>query len=194
MAAASLAAFAAAAEEPKPAAVETVSSRLLIARATGLMQNLQAGKFSSILDEMHHPPQDTKEVITEDRRALSVALQYLATRFGKLESYELAQAPVECVCVSLAMGPDEYWSQLPESDRGGVVTFTSRHAKIQSAIVRLTETRTGGGWLRSIEFGVPTTVPGAEDQLTRIVRDMIGRMEAVTRKPKSSKPPAPQPE
>lgn len=187
------AAFAAAAEEPKQALAQTAAGRLLIARATVVLQNLQAGRFSPVLDEMHHPPQETEAVLTDDRRALSVALQYLVSRFGKLESYELVQEPVECACLALAMAADAYWSKLPESDRGGAVTFATRHAKIESGIVRITETKTGGGWLRSIEFGVPATTPGATDQLTRIARGMVERMQAVTRKPKPKAPP-PQPE
>lgn len=156
------------------------------------MQYFEAGVFSAILDQMHHPPQDSETAVADDRRAISVALQFLATRFGRLESYELAQAPVDCFCVSLAMGRPEYWSGLPESDRGDVVTFATRHAKIQSSIVRLTETRAGGGWIRSIEIGVPTTVPEAKDQIANIARAMAERMDAATRKPKSANPPSPE--
>lgn len=189
--AAGLVVLAASAQEPK-AVPASRPGRQLIARGTAVMASLESGVFSPILDQMHHPPGYADTEIAEDRRAISAALQFLSARFGKLESYELRSEPVECLCISLAMGPDEYWAQVPESDRGGAVAFTSRYAKMQSAIVRITETNRGGGWIRSLEFGVPPTLPGAKDQITRITRDMISRMQAVTRKPKSSTPPEPQ--
>jgi hypothetical protein len=189
--AALLAAFTAAAAEPK--AVQAPGPQQ-IARATLVMQNLQIGNFSPILDQMHYPPEYTEAENTDDRRAISVAFQFLSTRFGKLESFELAQEPVDCVCVSLSMGSDEYWSQPDGTARGAGVAFASRHAKVHAVIVRITETNLGRGWIRSIEFGVPATVPGAKDQVTRIARDMVSRMQAVTRKPKSSNAPAPKPE
>src|SRR5262249_46331861 len=115
-------------------------------------------------------------------------------RFGKLESFELSKEPVECVCVALAMGPDEYWAKVDQTDRGPSVAFATRHAKMHDAIVRITETTAGKGWIRSIEFGLPPTVRGANDQVTRIAHEMVSRMQAVTRKPKGASAPAPKPE
>ena len=135
---------------------------------------------------MHHPPEYTEAENADDRRAISVAFQFLSSRFGKLESYELAQEPVDCVCVSLAHGGGRVLVEdRRRRDRGAAVAFASRHAKIHAAIVRITETNRGGGWIRSIEFGLPATVPGAKDQVTRMARDMVSRMKAATRKPKS---------
>ncbi|HXK23470.1 MAG TPA: hypothetical protein VMS55_12420 [Myxococcota bacterium] len=188
---AGLAAFAAAAEEP---AAPKAPSPQQVARGTLVMKNLEIGSYSPILDQMHHPATDTEAENAEDRRAISVAFQFLSTRFGKLEGFELAQGPVDCVCVSLGMGPDEYWAKDAETDRGAAVAFTTRYSKIHAGIVRITETNRGRGWIRSIEFGVPPTVPGAKEQVTRITREMIARMQSVTRKPKSGSAPAPKPE
>ena len=186
-----LAVVAAGAEEPK---APPAPGPQLIARGTFVMKSLAVGDFSPILDQMHHPPGNDEGENTDDRRAISVAFQFLSTRFGALEGYELAQGPVDCICVSLAMGGDEYWAKDAETDRGASVAFTTRHAKIHAGIVRITDTNRGQGWMRSIEFGIPSTVPGAKDQMTRIAREMVSRMDAVTRKPKGASAPAPKPE
>jgi hypothetical protein len=188
-----LAAFAAAAQEPKEAPKRPPNPRL-VQRGTYVMENLKSGNFSAILDQMQHPPTYTKEELAEDRRAISVALQFLSSGFGRLESYALSAEPVESYSVSLAMGPPEYWAQIPETELGSGITFTSRHAKVGSAIVRITEAYTESeGWIRSLEFGIPATVPGARDRMTRLAREMVSRMESATRKPKPKTPP-PQPE
>jgi hypothetical protein len=186
-----LAALAAAAEEPK---TPSAPGPQLIARGNFVMKHLEVGDFSPILDQMHHPSHYTESENADDRRAISVAFQFLSTRFGKLEGYEIAQGPVDCVCVSLAMGPDEYWAKDAETDHGAAVAFTTRNAKIHAGIVRIIDTNRGQGWMRSIEFGIPSTVPGATDQMTRIAREMVSRMDAVTRKPKGTNAPAPKPE
>ncbi|HEX5066759.1 MAG TPA: hypothetical protein VFY49_11645 [Myxococcota bacterium] len=186
-----LLAVAAAAEEPK---APPAPSPQLIARGTFVMRSLESGDFSTILDQMHHPTGNDEGENIDDRRAISVAFQFLSTRFGALEGYELAQGPVDCMCVSLAMGTEEYWAKDAETDHGAAVAFTTRHAKISAGIVRITQTNRGQGWMRSIEFGVPATAPGAKDQMTRIAREMFSRMQAVTRKPKGTNTPAPKPE
>jgi len=186
-----LAALAAAAEAPK---APPAPGPQLIARGTFVMKSLEVGDFSPILDQMHYPSQYTESEHADDRRAVAVAFQFLSTRFGKLEGYELAEGPVDCVCVSLAMGPDEYWAKDADTDHGAAVAFTTRHAKIHGGIVRITETNRGQGWMRSIEFGISPTVPGAKDQMTRIAREMVSRMDAVTRKPKGTSAPAPKAE
>jgi len=194
LAAASLAAFATAAAEPQ-AAPKRPPSRQLIARGTFVMESLKSGTFAPILDQMQHPPTYTKEELAEDRRAVSVALQFLSSRFGKLESYELLPEPVEAYSVSIAMGPPEYWSQVPKTELGPGIAFASRHAKIGSVTVRITDAYTeSDGWIYSLEFGIPTTVPGASDRITQIARDMVTRMDSAIRKPKPKSSPAPAPQ
>jgi len=184
-----LAVFAAVAEEP---AAPKAPSPQLVARTTLVMKDLESQNYSRILDQMHHATTDTAAENAADRRSIAAALQLLSTRFGKLEGYELAQARDACVCVSLSMASDEYWAKDAETDHGAVVAFTTRHAKMHAGIVRITETNRGRDWIRSIEIGVPPTVPGANDQMTRIARELIERMHTVTRKPKDpNAPPKP---
>jgi hypothetical protein len=187
-----LVAFAAAAQPqgpPKPP-----PSPLLIERGTSVMANLKSGSFSPILDQMQHPPTYTEEEISDDRRAISIALQFLSSRFGKLESYELTQESVQCYWVSISMAPDDYWSQVAATELGAGVAFASRHAKLGSSVVRIMDSYSeGSGWIRSLDFGIPAATPGAKDIATRTARDMVSRMQAATRKPKPPAPPPPQP-
>ena len=188
-----LAALAAAAAEsqdvPRPP-----PSPLLIQRGASVMENLKSGSFSPILDQMQYPRTFTEEERADDRRTISVALQFLSSRFGKLESYELSLEPIDCYWVSISMGPDGFWSQVPATELGGGVAFATRHAKIASSVVRIMDSYLeGGGWIGSLSFGIPASVPGAKDLITRTARDMVSRMESATRKPKPKAPPAPQP-
>ena len=186
-----LAAVAAGAAEPKPSA-SPPPSRELVRRGTVVMKNLETGNFAAILDEMQHPPDSTKQENAGDRRMISVALQFLASRFGKLESYEVSAEAVECFWVKIGMGSLEYWEKLPASQRGGGIAFASRHAKVQSAMIRITESfGDGPGWIRTLEFGIPAKIPGAKGQIEQMAREMVSRMDSATRMPKSAPAPAP---
>ena len=144
--------------------------RQVMTIASSTLADLTTGAVTQACSRLYEPSDWAPDRAAEDRKELSDLVEALMKEVGTISDARIIHkwAIYE---LQIAGADISYWRALPNLGIATWVTYAVNFSKIGPGILAFSFTQVSGRWeLRSISFGVETSVPNAIETALRIGR------------------------
>ena len=150
--------------------------REVMSIASSTLADLTTGAVARACSRIYEPSDSAPNRIAEDRKELSDLVEAVMKEVGTISGARIIHkwAIYE---LQIAGADVPYWQALPNLGIDTRVAYAVNFSKIGPGILLFTFTHLSGTWeLRSISFGVETSVPNARETALRIGRVLLMAM------------------
>jgi hypothetical protein len=147
--------------------------REVMSIASSTLADLTTGAVTRACSRIYEPSDWVPNRIAEDHKQLSDIVEAVMKEVGTISSARIMHTWL-IYELQLTGADARYWQALPDLGIATRVTYAVNFSKIGPGILSFTFTHLSGKWeLRSISFGVETSVPNARDTALRLGRVIL---------------------
>lgn len=147
--------------------------------ASEIVDLLRSRNLEEIANTLHYPGSYTAEELARDRKSVEEGLQFLTGEFGAVRDVTRQIAPVNFFEIGVSGGDLEYWKEYVKTGTQKNIEYRVTFSKIGPGILRVTYIKGNGQWeVRSVDFGIEATTPGARETILTIGKNMLAQHEA----------------